>query len=326
MTSAQELRQRWTPERAMEAKEALENWKKTKRLEAVAFGSHEGRLDLRGLSIYTNVEGVSSKKVAADGVSRDYTFVTLDKPPEFHNVKWESIDFSHAEIDHLRLFLSELRDCRFVGATMRDWRNWGTHFTDCDFSEADLQNSNIGGAPYKGKHVEYTNCAWRKGRLKAITLSGGLYRNCRFEDVKLANEQVTDARFIGCRFSGRLEEIRFDGRAIDSRMPWAVRPDAMVDCDLSDCSLDDVQFNGIDTRGIKLPPQGQRVPHISHVAHSAYQWAETADINANEKRFLQMYWNGYVTKLSDDAEGWLSLDVFQGPGKALVERSMAAAT
>jgi uncharacterized protein YjbI with pentapeptide repeats len=325
MTSARELRERWTPERAADAKDALENWKKTKRLEEVSFGSHEGRLDLRGLSIYTNIAGVSHKQATADGVSRDYTFVTLDKPPEFHNAKWESIDLSHCEIDHLRLFLSELRDCRFVGATMRDWRNWGTHFADCDFAQADLQNSNVGGAPYKGKRVEYRNCLWRKGRLKSITLSDGLYRDCRFEDVKLAKEHVTDARFAGCKFSGRLEEIRFDGRDTESRMPWAVRPDAMVHCDFSDCNLDDVQFMGIDVRNVELPAKGRRIPHISRVARDSYQWAEAADITPNEKRFLEMYWNRYVTKLPDDAEGWIDLDTLEGPGRALVERSMAAA-
>jgi uncharacterized protein YjbI with pentapeptide repeats len=326
MTSAKELRQRWSPERAADAREALESWKKPKRLEQVAFGVHEGRLDLRGLQIFTNVAGVDSKHIEAAGVSRDYTFVTLDKPPEFHSVKWTSIDFSHAEIDHLRLFLSEIRDCRFVGATMRDWRNWGVHYSDCDFSGADLQNSNIGGAAYKGKRVEYTRCLWRKGRLKSVTLSDGVYRDCRFEDVKLAKEHVTDADFIGCWFSGSLEEIRFDGRDThgDSKMPWAVRPDAMVQCDFSNCSLEDVQFLGIDTRGIELPPQVKRTPHISRVARAAHQWAMTADIAPNEKLFLDMYWSGYVTKLPDEADGWVDLDFFEGPGRVLLERSMAA--
>jgi hypothetical protein len=108
-----------------------------------------------------------------------------------------------------------------------------------------------------------------------------------------------------------------------SGVPWTVRPDAMVQCDLSECTLDDVQFMGIDTRGIALPPKGQRIPSISRVARKAYQWAETADISPNEKRFLEMYWTRYFTKLPDDAEGWLDLDVFQGAGRALVERSMA---
>jgi uncharacterized protein YjbI with pentapeptide repeats len=324
MTSAKALRQRWTLERAVAARDALENWKKSKRLEEVAFGVHEGRLDLRGLAICTNISGVDTKHVSAGDVSRDYSFVTLDNPPEFHSAKWTSIDFSHAEIDHLRLFLSEVRDCRFVGATLRDWRNWGVHYSDCDFSGADLQNANVGGTPYKGKRVEYANCLWRKGKLKAVTLSGGLYRDCRFEDVKLAKEQVTDADFIGCHFSGRLEEIRFDGRNFETKMPWDVRPDAMVRCDFSECSLVDVQFLGIDVRGIELPPSGQRMPHISRVARAAYEWAQTADLAPNERMFLDMYWAGYVTKLPDEAEGWLDLSAFEGPGKALLERSMAA--
>lgn len=324
MTSARELRERWTRERASEAKDALENWKKPKRLEKVAFGQHEGRWDLRGLPIYTNVGGVTTKHVKAGGMDRDFTFVTLDKPPEFHNVKWEALDFSYAEIDHLRLFLSEVRDCFFVGGTFRDWRNWGVRYIDCDFSGADLQNSNIGGAAYKGKPVEYADCVWRKGNLKAGTLSDGTYRNCRFEQVSIAKEHVTNARFSDCSFSGKLEEIRFDGRDIESQMPWDVRPDAMIQCDFSGCSLDDVQFLGIDTRNIVLPQHGQRIPQISQVARKAYDWTEDADISANEKRFLQMYWGRYVTKLPDDAEGWIDLNLFDGPARKLIEASMAS--
>jgi uncharacterized protein YjbI with pentapeptide repeats len=324
MTAAKELRQRWTPERAAEAKQALENWKKPKRLEEVAFGVYEGRLDLRGLSISTNVAGVDSKHVRADDVSRDYTFVTLDKPPEFHSVKWTSIDFGHSEIDHFRLFLSELRDCRFVGATMRDWRNWGVHYTDCDFSGADLQNANIGGAPDKGKTVEYTNCLWRKGRLKAVTLSGGVYRDCRFEDVKLAEEQVTDARFIGCWFSGTLEEIRFDGRDIATGIPWDVGSGAVTNCDFRDCALNYVEFLGIDLCDVTLPQSGRRIPHISVVARNAYRWLETADLAPNEKRYLERFWNGYVTKLSDEAEGWIGLESLSPAATSLIERSLAA--
>lgn len=191
---------------------------------------------------------------------------------------------------------------------------------------ADLQNSNVGGAPYEGKAVEYANCLWSKGRLEGITLSGGLFRQCRFEDVKIAKEHVTDARFDECTFSGQLTEIRFDGRDTESAMPWNVRPDAMVQCDLTGCTLDDVQFLGIDTRGIALPAKGQRIEHIARLARDAYEWAGTADVTPNEKRFLQMYWNArYVTKLPDDAEGWLDLGMLEDAGRELVRRSVEAA-
>jgi uncharacterized protein YjbI with pentapeptide repeats len=320
--TARELRERWTPERAADAKEALAKWRR-KPIERVAFGVHEGRLDLRGLAIHTNIAGVSSHHVEVEDVSRDYSFVTLDEPPEFQKVTWKSIDLSHAEIDHIRMFLCDLKDCRFVGATMRDWRNWGTHFKDCDFSGAELHISN--GNRYRGQHTKYTNCLWRQGRLEELRLSGGRYRGCRFEDVHLVDEQVSGARFARCSFSGRLEDIRFDGRDHDSQRPWAVRSDAMVDCDFSDCSLDGVRFMGIDTRNVGLPAKGQRIPHFSRLARGAYQWVATADLDPNEERFLEMYWQGYVTKLPDDAEGWLDLDFFEGSGKALLERSIAAA-
>jgi uncharacterized protein YjbI with pentapeptide repeats len=266
---------------------------------------------------------MSAHHVEARDVSRDYAFVTLDKPPEFQRVTWKAIDFSHAEIDHLRLLLCDVVDCRFVAATLRDWRIWGTHFTDCDFSEAELHTSN--GIPYKGRTTEYTECVWRQGRLKELGLSDGTYRHCRFDDVHLADQHVTEARLIECSFSGRLEEITFDGRDRATQQPWAVRPDAMVGCDLRNCSLRYVAFEGIDIRGVDMPPQGQRVPHISRVARNAHQWAETADITDNERRFLRMYWRGHLTKLSDDAEGWLGLDGFQERTKDLLGRAIAGA-
>lgn len=325
MAGRAELRERWTPQRAADAKEALENWKKPKRLEQVAFGQHEGRLDLRGLSIHTNVGGVATQHVAAGGVKRDYTMVTLEKPPEFHNVKWESIDFSYAEIDHLRLFLSEVRDCLFISGGFRDWRNWGVRYSDCDFSQANLQNSNIGGAAYKGRAVEYLNCHWRKGNLKSTNLSNGRYRGCRFEDIRLTDQLIQNSSFIGCSFSGRLPDVTFDGRDLDTERPWGVRPDSLVDCDFSECDLEDTAFLGVDMRTIRLPQgQGQRIARYPLVARGAYEWANNANLSSNETRWLQMYWQGHVTQLPDDAEGWINLKGFGKEALELIEASMAA--
>ena len=316
-----ELRRRWTPARAADAKEALENWKKPKRLKEVAFGTHEGRLDLRGLPIFTNISGVKETSVQATGFNRDYTFVTLDKPPEFHSASWDSIDFSFAEIDHLRLFLSEVSNCLFLDATVRDWRNWGTRFSDCNFSRADLRNSNIGGASHQGKNMEYINCHWAEGKLKDAVLSGAAYRNCFFENVTLAEEQIAECAFVNCTFSGTLKDIMFDGRKRDSESPWAVRPDAAVDCDFSSCTFEGVEFLGIDTRKLRLPNTGQRVAHISAVARRALAWAETADLEDNERSYLRMYWRGYVTQLPDDAEGWIDFDFLEGRARELVVAS-----
>jgi len=129
---------------------------------------------------------------------------------------------------------------------------------------------------------------------------------------------------IDCSFDGRLEDIRFDGRETESEAPWDVRSDAMVRCDLSNCSLSGVEFLGIDTRNFQLPNQGQRIPRMSKVARDAYQWAETADLDQNQMRVLQMDWRGHLTKLSDDADGWIDLEALGERLRGLVERSMGA--
>lgn len=319
MSSVKKLRQRWTPERAAEARDVLATkWMRHKRLERVAFGVHEGRLDLRGLAIFTNVAGVDSKRVSAGGVNRDYTFVTLDDPPEFHSVKWESIDFSFAELDHLRIFLSEITDCLFSAATVRDWRNWGNRYVNCDFSDADLRDSSIGGASHKGRGIEYVSCHWQEGKMSDALLSGATYCNCMFENVKLTDQQITEAAFMQCTFSGTLKDITVDGRIRESESPWAIRPDAAVDCDFSGCVFDGVRFLGIDARRLRLPTTGRPVPHISAVARRALAWAETADLQDNERSYLRMYWRGYVTQLPDDAEGWIDFDFLEGRARELV--------
>ncbi|MBS9534994.1 pentapeptide repeat-containing protein [Mycobacterium sp. M1] len=266
---------------------------------------------------------MTEKHVQVAGIERDYTFVTLDKPPEFHKVKWQSIDFSYSEIDHLRLFLSELRDCAFTGGTFRYWRSWGVRFMNCDFSESDLQNSNIGGAPYKGRDVEYINCHWRSGNMKSASLSDGKYRDCQFEAVTLANEQVINASFVRCIFSGSLTEIMFDGRDHKSTFPWRVRPDAFSECDLRNAALDDVEFIGIDTRSLRLPDHGQRIPRFVAVARRAFDWITTAELPPNEARYLEMCWKCHVTQLPDDAEGWLDLDSLDAHSRGLIEASIA---
>jgi uncharacterized protein YjbI with pentapeptide repeats len=284
---------------------------------------HEGRLDLRGLTIYTNIGGVKDTRVQAAGVEREYQFVTLESAPEFHSVKWDSIDFSFAEIDHLRFFLSEINNCLFTEGTFRDWRNWGVRYAECDFAGADLRNSKVGGADHQGKGMEYVNCRWSEGKLKDAFWSGAAYRNCAFENVTLIDQQIKKCAFVECVFSGTLKDITFDGRDWESQKPWAIHPDAVVDCDFSACTFDGVKFLGIDTRRLRLPPTGYTVPHISAVARRAAEWTETADLEANERSYLRMWWNGYQTQLPDDAEGWIEFDMLQGRARELVDGSMA---
>jgi uncharacterized protein YjbI with pentapeptide repeats len=319
----QELRRRWTPDRAADAKEALENWKNPKRLAEVAFGTHEGRLDLRGLPIFTNLGGIGKKQVQAAGYEREYTFVTLDKAPEFHSVHWESIDFSFAEIDHLRIFLSEITNCLFTDATTRDWRNWGNRYTNCDFARSDIRDSSIGGASHKRRDMEYVACHWQEGKLKDAFISGATYRDCVFENVTLVDQQIRESAFIRCVFSGKLQDIMFDARINDARRPWAVQPDAVVDCDFSACTFEGVEFYGIDTRTLRLPNVGSVVPHISAIARRAMAWTESADLEDNERSYLQMYWGSYVTQLPDDAGGWMDFDFYQGRARELIDASVA---
>jgi uncharacterized protein YjbI with pentapeptide repeats len=292
-------------------------------LEQVAFGRHEGRLDLRGLPIFTNLGGVAKRQVQAAGYDREYTFVTLDEPPEFHSVKWDSIDFSFAEIDHLRLFLSEITDCLFSDVVARDWRNWGNRYVNCDFARADIRDSAIGGANHKGKAMEYVNCHWQEGKMKDAFLLGATYRDCLFENVTLVEQQIRESAFIRCSFSGTLQDIMFDARIRDSEPPWAVQSDAVVDCDFSACTFEGVEFYGIDTRTLRLPRTGSVVPHISAVARRAVAWTEAADLDDNERSYLRMYWQSYVTQMPDDAEGWMDFDFLQGRARELVIASAA---
>ena len=59
------------------------------------------------------------------------------------------------------------------------------------------------------------------------------------------------------------------------------------------------------------------------MARHALAWTEATDLEDNERKCLRMYWQGYVTQLPDDAEGWIEFDMREGRARELVVASCA---
>ena len=186
----------------------------------------DGRLDLGGFSLERTPE-----------------------PPQIRGATFIDIDFSYAQLRHLRLFGCRFENCRFDGADLADWRQWATDVIGCTFVDADLQQAAFGGWR-EGRGNEFRGCDFSRASLVRIGSSAATYVDCRFMDTRLDGVNFWQSSIIGCTFSGLLKDVVFDGRMLNEPKP---DPNPMRDVDLTGAVFDGVDFRGVTFDRVRLP-------------------------------------------------------------------------
>lgn len=229
----------------MNADQNSEAWKRLsegKPLADMGLGQINGRLDLTHLLAPEPVIRKTTRTKLAD-VS-ELAGITV-----FKNVRWKSLDFSGSRLNSLRFFDSEISDCVFNGCDCRDWRFWGTTFSNISFCSADLRNSALGGVQ-EGKINQFEKVDFSGADLRQTAYRSARFANCLFKNTRLDKVNFHGSIFIDCRFEGELREVCFNRTAFGTD---GLRPNEMLRVNFSNANLRWVEFRGLDMSDVRFP-------------------------------------------------------------------------
>jgi uncharacterized protein YjbI with pentapeptide repeats len=255
--SSKTLLDRWkSPEGRVLAAEAIQCLTGVRPGLPEGFGTHEGRRDLRGLVVSApEVRGrVSAGKVAAE---------VAGGLVEVRGARWEALDLSHARLPSLRLFGSQIQDCRLDEASCRDWRLWVSEVSNSSFVGSDLRDSTI-GTWQDGRSNAWRAVSFDRADLRGALALGCHLDGCSFRDSRLSDAQFQQVTMRDCTFSGAMKDVLFDCR----ELPGKPVAEVLVNIDFSDATFEDVEFRGCRFEGVKLPqtPGIYPIPGFPRVA------------------------------------------------------------
>jgi uncharacterized protein YjbI with pentapeptide repeats len=238
-----ELRTRWeTPEGREVAKVALQRLRTGKAFEDLGLGSHEGRVDLRGLP--------ASMPILRPARAGPHKVSVISGNLELRRVRLQGLDLSGALLQSLRLFDVTASDCRFDGIQAPDFRSWSIHISRSSFVGAQLPEASI-GAPYKNGPSSWTDVDFTNVDLRHAHAEEATFERCRFDRARLDRADFMGSSFIDCRFAGVLRGVMFNSRGWQDPLKRPLRPFTRID--LSDAILRDVEFRNINLDDAILP-------------------------------------------------------------------------
>ena len=239
---AKGLQKRWLDEAGRERADAVSRALATGRLADVAFGMHDGRLDLRGF-VDPSIEryqrwlrGLQDRSIA------------VDHPGNMSAGNLDHVDFSGAKFDSLQFLRKGMNNCRFDGVDFRDFRLWSSTVSNTSF-----RGTRFGDVPVlDGVSWWPRRCTFERVDFTDANLAGVIVNRARFEDCDFSRARLTRAMFecdlIRCRFAGHLCDVAFIGRR------WTTRRQLRIeDVDLSGAELHFVGFRAVDLAAFRLP-------------------------------------------------------------------------
>jgi uncharacterized protein YjbI with pentapeptide repeats len=239
---ATELAERWRGSDGLKiAAEVLARLTGGASLEDLPLGRHEGRIDLRALPR----PDVRRTTIATQGRLEAQR---IEKILDVKQGTWEGLDLSEALLESARFMNARIVDCRFDDARCRDWRLWRTDVTRTSFRKTDMRGSVL-GAWYEGRGVHYSDVDF-----SGADLRDSMFDSARLEDMDFSNARLDRVNFeasdlVRCRFAGLLNEVTFYG----PEMGFANPAPRFEGVDLSGAQLHWVDFRRIDPGRARLP-------------------------------------------------------------------------
>jgi uncharacterized protein YjbI with pentapeptide repeats len=228
------LTARWrTPEGEELAAEVASRLLAGRPLDGLALDEHEGRLDLRGLT------------VAPAGA----------EPLTVRSARFQRLDLSGARLEQLRLFGCGIDDCRFEAASCREWRLWACDVTASSFAGANLRSSMLGGWD-GGRGNVFRGVSFTRADLRGLVCPTATFIDCDLSDATLVKVDFQSSGFIRCRFAGELREVIFWDHGFQTGKP---DPNPMEDVDFSEAELPFVEFRRLDLDLVRLPRDDRHV-------------------------------------------------------------------
>lgn len=241
---AKGLQARWLDEAGRERAHAVSRALATGQLADVAFGTYEGRLDVRGF-VDPKVEQFEHWLRGVQDGSR-----AAAHPGTSFASDLDSVDFSGAKFDSLHLDRKVMIGSRFDGVDFRDFHLWSSSIRDTTF-----RGSRFGDLPILdgvSGRWRRRGCTFARVDFSGANLSGVMVDDALFEDCDFSGARLAKAMFacdlVRCRFAGRLHDVMFIGRRGVSRRSVRIQR-----IDLSGAELHFVGFRAVDLAAFRLP-------------------------------------------------------------------------
>lgn len=260
MGRGNELRRRWsTPtgqERAKEAVLAIATGRPLSRLGWLQ--RHEGHWDLRGLPVAaTQMEaGLPLWYRVAMGLLGGGTLLRS---------RLASADLSYSDLRGMSFAGCLLTSVTFDYALMRCSDIMGCRLTNCSFIGTDLFDAKFRGQ-HLGRSNEFQNCLFERANLGYTSHGTEHYRGCTFANIGCGHLDFCGARFVDCRFLGRLHDVLFhghdwslDGPAIGQARDAHEMPNRLLRTDFTASELRSVGFYGVDLTTSAFPSDGNHL-------------------------------------------------------------------
>jgi uncharacterized protein YjbI with pentapeptide repeats len=180
----QQLIERWTtPEGQRQHAEILNALAKQKSLDRLSFVEQvEGRYDLRG--------------------------ITFEYKTSLKKMKWENIDFSYANFNHMLLLDSVVENVIFDGIDGTEFTIYSSTFRNCRFTKANLNYSGFGAHGGLYENVVFDQATFKQARFDCPVFS-----HCAFLNCKLGGVDFDASHFVHVRFTGKVTNVWFRGQA-----------------------------------------------------------------------------------------------------------------
>jgi uncharacterized protein YjbI with pentapeptide repeats len=134
--------------------------------------------------------------------------VPPSEPLEIQGARWRDLDFSGAVIEELRLFRTQIVNCRFDECRLPGLRVWSSRFADCTFVKANLRDCMLGGVE-DTLRTQYLRVDFSKADMRATSYEAAAFEGCAFRSTKLAGVDFQSSTFKDCVFEGEIKDVLF---------------------------------------------------------------------------------------------------------------------
>lgn len=235
---AKDTDKRWLDEdgraRAIAVAQALRG---TAGLRNLAFGTYDGRLDLRGYVDPRTERGFVSRSL---------------EDVDFSGARIVDLSFMNARVIGSRFDGVYFDDLRFFSVLVQDTTFRGARFPEIPSFAMNEPKSIKGSRPFGPRRFEPAS-RYERVDFSDANLSNASFRNATLIDCDFSNARLNRASFacelIHCRFAGHLHDVLFLGPA-RTNAPIPPRYEAV---DLSGAELHYVGFRGVDMSAFRLP-------------------------------------------------------------------------
>lgn len=203
---------------------------------------------------------------------RTFEIINQDKILVFKNVKASHQDYSGKNL--IAFYISD------------------SQFDNCQFENLTVKCMYFGGGETQSF---YYNCSFDRSILNGPTGGNARFENCSFKDISITDFFFHKCEFINCIFTGKLNQIMFQGRLCNDDISFVNRNEnAFLGNDFSQAKFDDVRFKaGIDLSKQSLPTQGNYIL-ISNAKNVFEEFKKTL-ISSTDENLKKNAWGLYKT-------------------------------